>query len=267
MVFNLFWNSLSFNPFKIRTKTNNLGICQREYYTCFLDFKKAYNHLPRDKLWTVLLEYVVRGQLLAAMKLLYKESEVFFRVNGMKKKLFSVSIGLRQGYVLFHLLFIIYMDKIDRDSSSSSGATFGECNTRRLLFADNLALLSLYKSDVQYELDRFSGARLKAGIKISTAKIEIMCLSRHPVLCSFRTNGVTLQKTEKFKNLGVTFSSDSRQDDELGSCIGKASAVMRQLYQSVVLKRELCKKAKLSVFRSVFVPILTYGNECRVMTE
>ena len=94
-----------------------------------------------------------------------------------------------------------------------------------------------------------------------------MCLSRHPVLCSFRTNGVTLQKTEKFKYLGVTFSSDSRQDDELGSCIGKASAVMRQLYQSVVLKRELCKKAKLSVFRSVFVPILTYGNECRVMTE
>ena len=167
MVVNLFWNSLSFNSFKIRTKTNNLGICQREYYTCFLDFKKAYNRLSRDKLWTVLLEYVVRGQLLAAMKLLYKESEAFFRVNGMKKKLFSVSIILRQGYVLFHLLFIICMDKIDRDSSSSSGATFGECNTRRLLFADNLALLSLYKSDVQYALDRFSGARLKAGIKIS----------------------------------------------------------------------------------------------------
>ena len=161
MVLNLFWNSLSFNPFKIRIKTNNLGICQREYYTCFLDFKKAYNRLPRDKLWTVLLEYVVRGHLLAAMKLLYKQSEVFFRVNSMKK-LFSVSIGLRQGYVLFHLLFIIYMDKIDRDSSSSSGATFGECNTWRLLFADNLALLSLYKSDVQYALDRFSYARLEA---------------------------------------------------------------------------------------------------------
>ena len=94
-----------------------------------------------------------------------------------------------------------------------------------------------------------------------------MCLSRHPVQCSFRTNGVTLQKTEKFKYLGVTFSSDGRQDDELDTSIGKASAVMRQLYQSVVLKRELCKKAKLSVFRSSFVPILTYGNECWVMTE
>ena len=42
---------------------------------------------------------------------------------------------------------------------------------------------------------------------------------------------------------------------------------MRQLYRSVVLKQELGTKAKLSVFRSVFVPILTYGSECWVMTE
>ena len=42
---------------------------------------------------------------------------------------------------------------------------------------------------------------------------------------------------------------------------------MRQLYRSVVLKRELCTKAKLSVFKSVFVSILNYGLECWVMTE
>ena len=47
----------------------------------------------------------------------------------------------------------------------------------------------------------------------------------------------------------------------------KASAVMRQFYRSVVLKRELCTKATLSVFISVFVPILTYGHGCCVMTE
>ena len=77
------------------------------------------------------------------------------------------------------------------------------------------------------------------------------------VQCSLQTNGVTLQLMEKFKYLGVTFLSDGRQDNKLNTlCIGKASAVMHQLYQSVALKRELCTKAKLSVFRSVFAPIL-----------
>ena len=42
---------------------------------------------------------------------------------------------------------------------------------------------------------------------------------------------------------------------------------MRALHYSVVMKRELSKKAKLSIFKAVFVPILTYGHESRVMTE
>ena len=61
--------------------------------------------------------------------------------------------------------------------------------------------------------------------------------------------------------------SDGRQDNELDISIGKASAVMRQLYLSVILKRELCAKAKLSIFKSVFVPILTYGYKCWATIE
>ena len=42
---------------------------------------------------------------------------------------------------------------------------------------------------------------------------------------------------------------------------------MRALHDSAVMKRESSKKAKLSIFKAVFVPILTYGHECWVMTE
>jgi len=46
-----------------------------------------------------------------------------------------------------------------------------------------------------------------------------------------------------------------------------ASAVMRALYRSVVVKRELSQKAKLSIYRSVYIPTLTYGHELWVVTE
>ena len=42
---------------------------------------------------------------------------------------------------------------------------------------------------------------------------------------------------------------------------------MRALHYSVVMKWELSKKANLSIFKAVFVPILTYGHESWVMTE
>ena len=104
-------------------------------------------------------------------------------------------------------------------------------------------------------------------MKINTAKTEIICVSKHRVQCFFQTNGLTLKQTEKFKYLGVTFSSDGRQDNKLDIRIGRASAVMRKLHLSVALKQELCTKAKLFVFRKVFLPILTYGHECWVITQ
>ena len=81
-----------------------------------------------------------------------------------------------------------------------------------------------------------------------------------------QVNGATL-KQEKFKHLGVAFASDGKQDKELDTRIGKTSAEMRALHYSVVMKRELSKNAKLSIFKTVFVPSLTYGHESWVMTE
>jgi len=49
--------------------------------------------------------------------------------------------------------------------------------------------------------------------------------------------------------------------------MGKASAVMQDFQYSVDMKRELSKKAKLSVFKTVIVPILTYDRESWVMIE
>ena len=81
-------------------------------------------------------------------------------------------------------------------------------------------------------------------------------------------NGATLKQVEKIKHLdGIAFRSDGRQDEELHTRVGKASAVMRAFHYWVVIKRKLSKKAKLSIFKPVFVPILTYGHESWVMTE
>ena len=64
---------------------------------------------------------------------------------------------------------------------------------------------------------------------------------------------------QKFKYLGFAFTSDRRQDDELDIQNVKASAVIGALKYLVVMKRELSKKSKLSIFKIVFVPILTRG--------
>ena len=69
--------------------------------------------------------------------------------------------------------------------------------------------------------------------------------------------GNTLQQVEKFKDLGVAFTSDGRRSEEVETRIGEANVVLRELYRCVVTKRKLSNTAKLLVFKSVFVPIFT----------
>ena len=82
-----------------------------------------------------------------------------------------------------------------------------------------------------------------------------------------QVNGAKLKLVEKFKYRVVAFPNDENQDEELDTHIGKARAVMRALDYSVIMNRELSKKAKLSIFKTVFVPIITYGHEFWVRTE
>ncbi|CAM1332352.1 Uncharacterised protein r2_g4147 [Pycnogonum litorale] len=104
-------------------------------------------------------------------------------------------------------------------------------------------------------------------MKTSVAKNDTLLLSRRPGQCTLHVSGVPLKRVEKSKYLGVVFTSDGKQDIELDTRIAAAGVVMRQLQRSVLLSRELGVKAKLAVFKSVFVPILTYGHEPWVMTE
>jgi len=203
-------------------------------------------------------EYALDGQLLAAVKSLYECSSSCVRVNGHKSEPFPVHVGLRQGCVLSPLLFIIFMDWIDGHSHAGEGITIGNCRVSRLLFADDMVLLSPSQSDLQQALDRFTAQCNNAGMRISATKTETLVLSRRPARCDLRLSGSTLKQVDTFKYLGVAFTSDGRLDTELNTRIAAAGAVMRQLQRSVVTKWELGVKAK---FKSVFVPILTYGHE------
>ena len=113
----------------------------------------------------MLQEYGIDGHLLAVIMSLYDCSKVCVRVSSNKSKPFNVNVGLRQGCVLSPLLFIVYMNWIDKHSQVDEGITIGTSRVNRLLFADDLTLLATSEGDLQHALDRFATACDKAGMK------------------------------------------------------------------------------------------------------
>ncbi|KAK3574348.1 hypothetical protein QTP86_005151 [Hemibagrus guttatus] len=158
------------------------------------------------------------------------------------------------------------MDRISRCSQGLEGVRFGDHRISSLIFADDV-LLAPSSLDLQHALGRFAAECEAAGMKVSTSKSEAMVLDQKKVACTLQVGGEVLPQVEEFKYLGVLFTSEGRMDREIDRQIGAAAAIMRSMYRSVVVKKELSRKAKLLIYQSIYIPTLTYGHELWVMAE
>ena len=94
-------------------------------------------------------------------------------------------------------------------------------------------------------------------MKNSTKNTETISLYKPKAVYTANERQYTAAGGEvQVRRVGVVFTSDGRRNEEIDTPIGKANAVVCELYHSFASKRMLSNNAKLSVFRSVFVPIL-----------
>ena len=95
-----------------------------------------------------------------------------------------MGVGLRQECVVLPLVFIVYINWIEKFSRIDECVTIGRRKVSWLLLADNLVLLASSESSPQHALNSFAAACDIAGMKISTSKTEVQNLSRNPVQSS-----------------------------------------------------------------------------------
>ncbi|KAI3363814.1 hypothetical protein L3Q82_001419 [Scortum barcoo] len=147
------------------------------------------------------------------------------------------------------------MDRISRRSQGPEGVRFGNHRISSLLFADDVVLMASSGQDLQHVLERFAAECEAAGMRISTSKSEAMVLDRKRVACPLQVGGEVLPQVEEFKYLGVLFTSEGKIERETDRRIGAASAVMRSVYRTVVVKKELSRKKveRLSIYRSIYM--------------
>ena len=159
------------------------------------------------------------------------------------------------------------MDRISRCSQATEGVEFGGLSIPSLLFADDVALFASSNSVLQLSLGWFTAECAATGMRISISKSEALVLSRKRMDHPLRVRGQLLPPSEEFKYLRVLVTSEGRMERERDRRTGAASAVMRMLKQSVVVKRELSQKATLSIYRSIYIPTLTYDHDVWVVTK
>ena len=225
-----------------------------EQYMAFLDLEKAFDRVPRKKLWKVLRRYGVSEKLLTAIKALYNTCDSKVQDG----KWFKVGCGVRQGSALSPLLFIIYMDRVVKDIAAEGIET--------LSYADDVALVAEAEELLQNCVTEWCRVLEKYGMKMNTTKSEVMVLSKVKRECNIVAGEQKLKEVNTFKYLGVNFNDTGIMEKELDARLAKYSKNVGLLYP-LLKERDIPEKVKVTIYKTVLRPILTYGCEAWVLIK
>ena len=232
-------------------------LCERamEYdqdlHLVFVDQEKAFDRVNREKLWQVLEQYGVQGQLLDNIRAIYANSRSAVRTTSGISDWFPVTSGVRQGCNLSPLLFVIYMDQITKEANPDPEAL------NELMFADDQAMMYNDEKQLQDHTDRLNASCENYDMKISVSKTEVMTVSRRPEKLDININGTQLKQADEFKYLGSIFMENGKLDREIESRCQKANAVSYQL--APLLKHpNIPMNTKAKLINAIFLPTLTY---------
>jgi hypothetical protein len=148
-------------------------------YWVFLDLKKAYDTLDRERALAILKGYGVGKNILSIIKRVWLMDTIVPKQSGFYGKPFSAGRGVRQGDIMSPIIFNIIADAVIRESE----AQFCNGDPRRLesvdelFYADDGALSGQDPAEVQHLLDIYTETFARVGLKMNAEKTEAMIMT------------------------------------------------------------------------------------------
>ena len=232
----------------------------RDLYIVFIDLEKAFDTVPRVKLWEALRDpvYRVPPPLIRAIISMYQNCSSAVRSQG-SEKWFSVDTGVRQGGVLSPILFIIYMDRVVKRINVR------EDEALTLAYADDVALVTRTVTELQEVLNKWNSELEDTGMKINKRKTEVMMVSRQRDEIELRLGDTVLELVDNFKYLGVMINEKCSMEFEINNRIAKFSQNVGLMYP-LFKEKHISTRVKILIYKSILRPLLVYGCECWVLT-
>ena len=168
-----------------------------------LDFSKAFNRVPHQRLMKKLDHYGIRGSTYNWIRAFLTDRIQQVLVEGATSNSISVISGVPQGTVLGPFLFLLFINDLPYCVQSS---------TR--LFADDCILYRQIKSQqdcdiLQDDLNKLAAWEKKWGMAFRPDKCSAIRISRsrNPISIDYSLKGHILDKEDYTKYLGVELQS------------------------------------------------------------
>ena len=234
---------------------------KKNLYCCFVDFRKAFDHVDRLSLWYKLIRVGISGKLFNLIKCLYEKNKSCVKVKGGLFIFFPSMIGVRQGCKLSPFLFALFLSDIKEDIKEEDAIFLVDTFIPYLLYADDMIIAAESTKNLQSKLDQLQLYCKKWRLSVNTKKTKIWVLGTDENF-NFIYDGTSLEHVSEYKYLGCIFSNKKKMfHDHIDHLHTQA---MKAIFQIKRLNKNFGKlsvKMALMLYDSLVLPILEYGSE------
>ena len=169
---------------------------QRELHCVFVDLEKAYERVPREKVWYCMRKSGMAEKYARLVQDMYKGSETVVRCAIETIKTFMVKVELHQGSALSPFLFAVIMDRLTDKLKREPSWT--------MLFADDIVICEETREDVEQRIECWRYALERRGMKVSRSKDKYLCVNRGNDEETVKMEDTKVSRVKKYKYLGST---------------------------------------------------------------
>ena len=224
---------------------------QQDIDIIYLDFSKAFDSVPHQRLLNKLQAYGIDGNLLKWISNFLNNRKQRVRVNDSYSEYSTVTSGIPQGSILGPILFITYINDLPECLESI-------CK----IFADDTKLYgpSSQHDKLQRDLLRLLEWSRIWQLGFNIEKCSILHVGRNNEKHTYymdSNNSKVLNITDSEKDLGVTFTSDLKFDTHITNIVNKGNQLTGLIKRSFSY---IDAKMFNKLYKAIVRPHLEYAN-------
>ena len=237
-------------------------------YVAFVDYKKAFDTVDRDKLWETLEKLKTSSKMINMIKAIYSSVQSCVRWGAKFSEFFPCSLGVKQGCLLSPLMFSLFIsevaDFVRENGKHGIQLIPGFEEIFLLLFADDIVLISSTPSGLQNQIDNLEKASKSLGLTVNLDKTKVMIFRKGGHIAAGEKwfyDGKEMEIVNSYKYLGFTLTTKLSNNSACEEYASKAKGKILDLMKTMWSLGSLDTSLFFKLFDAQIKPMLLYASE------